>query len=94
MWSLPNPPASGGPPFAFIIVNDGQATNNGWWCGCGFMMMQDIIRATTGPDGSYHYGPIFSALIYSRTEYKTYRNPDSYPTGQYGKIATMNISDF
>lgn len=89
-YPLPNPPPAGGPPFAFMLVYEPQG---GWWCGCGLTVMQDVIRYTPSPTLGAYYGPFFSGLVYSRDQYKWYRNPD-YSVSYIGYASTMNVSDF
>lgn len=91
-YALPNPPPAGGPPFTFLMASD-NLSYSGWWCGCGCVITQDIIRTTPSPTLGVYYGPFFSGVVYTRTSYKWFRD-SGYGISYVGWAATMNISDF
>ena len=91
-YPLPNPPAAGGLPFSFIIASD-NLPYSGYWCGCGMVVTQDIIRVPPSPTLGSYYGPFFSGLVYTRNSYKWFRDA-GYGISYVGYVATMNISDF
>lgn len=82
---LPGSPPSSGIPFTFFMAYWNAVT--GWWCGCGAMLTADFVNA-----GAY-YGPAFAAVSISSTQYKWY-NDASLSSGYFGRVATMNVSDF
>lgn len=85
VYSLPTPaPVGAGAPFAFFLSFE---LYGGWWCGCGYTDMQDIV----GTSGVYNSW--WRAAVINRSQYRWFKEPSITPSFQ-GWTTTMNVSDF
>lgn len=85
VYSLPEPaPVGAGPPFAFFLAYE---LYGGWWCGAGYIDMQNIAGSTGV------YNSWFRGAVINNSQYRWFREPTiSWSTN--GLITTMNVSDF
>lgn len=85
VYSLPSPSPSGaGPQFAFFLTYE---LYGGWWCGCGYSDMQDIV----GTAGDYNSW--WRAAVINRSQYRWYKDPSVTPSW-LGWVVSANVSDF
>lgn len=84
-YSLPTPaPVGAGPAFAFFLSYE---LYGGWWCGCGYSDMQDIV----GTSGVYNSW--WRVAVINRSQYRWFKEPSITPSFQ-GWAVSMNVSDF
>lgn len=85
VYNLPSPsPTGAGPQFAFFLTYEPYG---GWWCGCGYSDMQDII----GSSGVYNSW--WRAAVINRSQYRWYKDPSVAPSW-LGWVVSANVSDF
>lgn len=85
VYSLPTAaPVGASAPFVFFLSFE---LYGGWWCGCGYSDMQDIVGA------SGVYNSWWRAAVINRSQYRWFKEPSITPSFQ-GWTTTMNVSDF
>lgn len=85
VYSLPTAaPVGAGPSFAFFLVSE---PTGGWWCGCGYTDMQNIV----GSGGVYNSW--WRGAVINRSQYRWYKDT-AITWNPLGWIGSMNVSDF
>lgn len=85
VYNLPTPaPIGASAPFAFFLSYE---LYGGWWCGCGYSDMQDIV----GTSGVYNSW--WRAAVINRSQYRWFKEPSITPS-YFGWTTSMNVSDF